>query len=228
MSENQELEQEVVFEDPIEETQEGESEQPVVEATEQQEDVPAKRETGSQREKRKRLQAERELAALRSEVESLKRGGMQAQPTAPQLADFNSVEEYLEHEFSRREAARKQRELEQEWAKREAEARSKIEDFEDAFDDFVQARPSQDIVAAVMESPVGPEMAAYLGNHPEELNRIKSLSPRRQVLELGKIEDRLTRPAEKPKQTKAPAPISPVRPAGSVASRPIPNRSELY
>ena len=195
--------------------------------TESQSEEQHKRETGSQREKRKRLQAERELANLRAEVESLKRGSQPVQPTAPQLADYNSVEEYLDAEFQRREARKQQAEMEREWQKKEAEARAKIEDFEDAFDDFVSGRPTQEIVATVMESPIGPELAAFLGNNPEELRRIKALSPRRQIAELGKIEDKLTKPASKPKTTAAPPPIAPVRPASSKPTRSV-GKMELY
>jgi len=227
MDENEQIQEQEMLqeEESVEETVEQPEEESKAEG--QQEDEEHKRETGSQREKRKRLQAERELANLRAEVESLKRGAQPQTPSQPQLADFNSVEEFLNHEFERREAAKRQREMEAEWSKREAEARKEIEDFEDAFDDFVSARPSQEIVATIMESPIGPKLAAFLGNHQDELTRIKALSPRRQIAELGKIEDRLTKKPEKT-QTKAPPPIAPVRPAsGGKPTHPV-SRMEIY
>ena len=64
---------------------------------------------------------------------------------------------------------------------------------------------------AIAHSDDGPEIAYYLGKNPQEAQRIATLSPPVQLLELGKIAVRLASPtAPKPQVTAAPKPITPI------------------
>ena len=73
------------------------------------------------------------------------------------------------------------------------------------------------------ESENAGEIAYYLAKHPEESVRIAKLSPIRGLAEMGKLEERLTKPPEKPAPspperggTPPPAPITPLSGEGTV------------
>lgn len=86
--------------------------------------------------------------------------------------------------------------------------------------DFVEFAESPDVqvsipmAAAILHSENGPELQYYLGRNPQEAERIRALSPPIQLLELGKIEARITASpapaASKPAVSAAPAPIKPI------------------
>lgn len=212
--------EEVVAEEPAVETEE-KTEEPVPEETKEKKNIP-----GSQKEKARRRALEAELAQMRQEIERLKAPVEPAKSTEPTLAQYDSIEEFLEARDRAREAQKQQKELERTWSERERAAREKLDDYDDAFQDFVASRPSRDIVEAVMESPVGPQLVHYLGSNPDELEHIKSLSAKRQVVELGKLEAKLEKPKAEPKKSAAPPPINPVKPTSSALAPK--SRFELY
>lgn len=190
------------------------------------------RKSGRQREREKIQATQRELAAIREELETIKRGGKPAVdgPTGPKLEQFETVEEFLDARDRVREEQRKNQERAKAWEQKEKEVREKHPDFDEAFDGFMRNRPTRDLGAAIMDSPVGPEIARYLGLNPTELQRINSLPPLRQAAEIGKIEYRLTeQPKPSPKKSTAPPPINPVRPVGkSVVPSTVMDRYESY
>jgi hypothetical protein len=206
--------------------------------TEQTEQTPEQveeheRKSGRQREREKAQATQRELAILKEEVESLKRGGVTPKVesnTGPKLEQFETVEDFLDARDRAREEARKNQERAKAWEQKEKEVREKHADFDEAFDGFMRNRPSRDLGAAIMESPVGPEIARFLGLNPGELQRINALPPLRQAAEIGKIEYRLTeKPKPTPKTSTAPPPINPVRPVGkSVVPSTVMDRYESY
>lgn len=194
-----------------------------------------KRKTGSQREKERRKALEDKLARMEAELRAVKAGNYQAtgntsQPTpsnynpnvAPILSDFNTLEEFLEARDAHRDHQVKKQEQTKSWEKKETEAKAKYEDFDDMVEDFVSLRPPVFIVDAIMESPIGPELVYYLGSNLDEVKKLSKLSPARQAVELGKLELKLTPKEEKkvvaPK-SKAPAPISPVRPTTALPTK---------
>lgn len=196
-----------------------------VEAQEEQH----KRKTGSQREKERRKALEDKLERVESELRAMKAGSStdyQA-PSAsqqsynpnrePQLADFNSVEEWANARDQFRDQKQREYEIQKEWAKKEEVARKKYEDYDDAVEDLLSYRPSLNIVNALQESPIGPELVHYLGSNPEEVKRINALSPSRQVVELGKLEVKLAEPKKVIQKSKAPAPINTVKPVAAIA-----------
>lgn len=192
-----------------------EEEVQVTEQKEQKKNIP-----GSQREKARRMALEAELASMRAEISALKSPQQQKKGDDPSLSDFDSVEEYLDAREAAREAKKAQQQQAKEWEARESEARSSMEDYDETFQDFVSLRPSKDVVEAVIESPVGPAIAYYLGSNPDESKRISALSPKRQVIEIGKIELKIMEPERKAvapvKKTQAPPPITPVRASSGI------------
>ncbi len=63
--------------------------------------------------------------------------------------------------------------------------------------------------ALTLEDAVGADVAYYLGKKPDEALRIASLPPARQVMEIGRLAERI-QAAGRNKVTKAPPPIKPV------------------
>lgn len=67
---------------------------------------------------------------------------------------------------------------------------------------------------AILNSERGPDLAYYLGKNPDEAARIAALDPTRAVLELGRLEAKLSAPAQTPRLQPKPDPI---RPLGSTS-----------
>lgn len=75
---------------------------------------------------------------------------------------------------------------------------------------------------SIEESDQGPEILDHLRKHPEDARRIAGLNERQAVKELGRLEERLASKAtQKPKQTPAPPPITPIQ-----TSSPVPQIDE--
>lgn len=101
-------------------------------------------------------------------------------------------------------------ELAKNWTQREAAFQKATKDYEDVVTPFAEEELQDfDMQArrAIVESEKGPETLYYLATHADEAARIAKLSPLRQVAELGKLEDRLTKVV---KASNAPPPIKPV------------------
>lgn len=90
---------------------------------------------------------------------------------------------------------------------RETMAREKFADY-----DSVTRNPSVPITPSMLEiikdSDVGPDLAYHLGRNVTEAARIAALPEKRQAVELGKLEAKLSAPKALPKQP--PAPVQPV------------------
>ena len=111
--------------------------------------------------------------------------------------------------IERREQARIQAELLEQYHEREEEARAKYDDFEQVA--YNPKLPITDVMAQTIQaSDIGPEMAYYLGSNPKEAERISRLSPFLQAKEIGKIEAKLSDNPPVKKTSNAPAPIAPV------------------
>jgi hypothetical protein len=111
--------------------------------------------------------------------------------------------------LEKREQARIQAELLEQFHEKEEEARAKYDDFEQVA--YNPKLPITDVMAQTIQaSEIGPEMAYYLGLNPKEAERISKLSPILQAKEIGKIEAKLSDNPPVKKTSNAPAPIAPV------------------
>lgn len=156
------------------------------------------------------------------------------QPNAKPTPDqFKTTEEYVEavadwkaeqkisekltawerQQIERQQQSARQRTVD-EFRQREDAARDKYEDF-----DSVAYNPELPITQAMAEtiqqSETGCDLAYYLGKNPQEAARIAQLSPFLQAKELGKLEAKIASIPAPKKPSGAPAPINPVKPAGS-------------
>ena len=170
--------------------------------------------------------AERQIAELQSQLQKVQPPAQEPAP-APKQEDFASFEEFTvaSAQHVAREAARQEmqgltqrvekdmqqvqaQQLDAEWSKRESKASEKYDDyFEVVRDEDLQV--SQTMADAIMQMDDGTDVAYHLGTHPDESARIAQLQPMAQVIELGRIAAKLSRP--KPKSTTAPNPPKTVK-----------------
>lgn len=165
--------------------------------------------------------AERRVQELEGKlVESIK----PPEPTSPlKEADFENYEDFLvakatqqaeanvtariAEEQKRRQADQqrtRQADMADNFQARAEDARERHDDFDDvAFDPTTPV--TEHMMATILESENGPEIAYHLGSNHQEARRISSLSPLGQARELGKIEATLTLEAPT-KLTTAPDP----------------------
>lgn len=157
----------------------------------------------------------------------------------PVVADFETYEEYLdardEWTYKQRRAA-EQQEVEQQrqtqlqaaqqadlqqkaasWSERMTAFAAVSPAFTEKAIPFLQhVNPGTPLGDVLLESPVGPQMALHLVEHPEILERLNRLSPITVLRELGKLEAKLEGALEAPAAppapvvTKAPAPVRPI------------------
>ncbi len=196
------------------------------------EEFARERDQAADRERVRADAAERELQRLRGgKSDGPKAGeGDSVDPEEPKQADFKTVGEYsralIKYEAKKAaEAGRRQHTQRQQ----QEQANALTSAFAQRQDEFRKANPDYDkIVGAadiettpammqyLIESEVGPALTLHLANNPEEISRLRKLSPSRQMAELGKLEIKLEKPAAPAKAdagpskeiSKAPAPIA--------------------
>lgn len=97
------------------------------------------------------------------------------------------------------------------WSKGEEAFKKEAKDYDEVVAEFVESDLSDlDLSArrAILESDLGQRVLYHLAKNPDEAERIAKLSPTRQVIEIGKLEDKVV---PQKKQTSAPAPVSQVK-----------------
>lgn len=116
------------------------------------------------------------------------------------------------------EAAERQKTADS-WNKRIAAATADMPDFEEvlASSDVPMTPPMQQ---AIMESDIGPKLAYYLANNPDEAEKIAGMSPIGAIRTLGRIEERLATAKPEVKTTDAPPPLKPVGSKAAVTKDP--------
>ena len=151
---------------------------------------------------------------------------------APKREAFNSYEEFLradaayvatkaaekaaqramessERERGESAAQAEHRKTLEDWQRHTEAARDEIENFDEIMEEGQDAPCTPAMRVALLESgPIGPHIAVYLAQHPEEAERIAKLKPSRQAAEIVALEGKVKRPAKAPSKT--PAPINPV------------------
>lgn len=194
-----------------------------------------------------------ELAELREQMQTA-----QAQPAPKELdpkpmrSQFVSDDDYAEaltdwkvdqklqerqQEEQQARANAAQEALAQNWEKRLRMAKEDLKDFDDVVGKSEIDLPNH-IYVAVVESDLGPELAYYLAQNPDEAKLLKGMSPTSALRTLGKLEDRLAdakKPAPEtkkdepkgstqqnvaPEKSKAPPPIDPLKDATGSVEKP--------
>lgn len=203
------------------------------------------------------LAAERRAEQLQKQLEAAQKSGpapVSEAPQEPKPADFATVAEYtdalvsyrvdqrLRDEQTKREreaAEREQEARQREFGKRLNDAKAKHDDFEEVLTSIKGTeleRVHSDVTEYITESEQGPELLYHLAKNPDVLDRLRKLSPRRFIAELGKLEAKWEQPPAKEQTptlsevatttarpvSKAPAPIAPLDTAGvaPVAKKP--------
>lgn len=178
-----------------------------------------------------------ELKARLAELEARYGGG--ASSPAPQKAEqeqgppkldaYNSYEEWVEAtadyraekrftELQRQSEERAAQESERKAAEsRRAAYEKAVASIEDRYPDYhdvtAEMPTTRQMAEFILEHDKGPDIAYYLGKHPDEAMRIANLSPVKQGFELAKLEAKLVTPGSQARTaTSAPEPINPVRP----------------
>lgn len=115
------------------------------------------------------------------------------------------------------EAKTRQEAVAKSWGERLAKAREELPDFDTKLQGSA-VRVSDAIRDEILQSEVGPKILYYLADHAEEA---KALT----VRGVGRLEERLSKPPEKPKVevSKAPEPIKPLSGAGPAPQTRDPN-----
>jgi hypothetical protein len=90
------------------------------------------------------------------------------------------------------------------------------------YPDFLNvAYVPQNFVDVFIGSETGADVAYYLGKNPAEIQRLAGLPPNMALVELGRIESKLTAPPPKT-PTKAPPPVNPVGSSATAGAEPDP------
>jgi hypothetical protein len=205
------------------------------------------------------MAAERRAEQLQQQLEAAQKSGpapaKSGTPKEPKPDDFATVAEYTDALVSYRvdqrlrdDQTKREREAEEsaklerqrEYGKRLATAREKHEDFDDTLKSISGTeleRVPSDVIEYMQESEQGAELLYHLAKNPDVLDRLRKLSPRRFIAELGKLEAKWEVPAPAKEETptlsevalptarpvsKAPAPIAPIDSSGiaPVAKKP--------
>ncbi|MGH6737585.1 MAG: hypothetical protein ACREDY_00875 [Bradyrhizobium sp.] len=113
--------------------------------------------------------------------------------------------------------------LQRDWTEKRSKALEAHPDYEEVAEraDLPITMP---MVHAIVASDVGPEIAYYLGSHPEEAARIAALSnnPVRTVYEIGKIAAQVSN-VTVAQPSKLPTPITPIVPNAAAAAQRTPD-----
>lgn len=196
----------------------------------------------------KRVMAERRMADLEAEVARFKAATQPPEakaPVEPKAEDFANVQDYvlaltdfkveqkLEKKRADDAAAAQQRQID---AQNEL-MRARVEQAKAEIPDYVEVIQNADerliipghVAGALIESELGPQLGYYLckPENEAEAKKLFAMTPAKALLELGKIEVKLAKVADKsadpppkpPETTRAPAPIAAVSKDGG---NPIP------
>jgi hypothetical protein len=190
---------------------------------------------------REKYQSRGEVEALRKEIESLRSQQTQRQETkatgAPRLEDFSNLDDYVaakaEHVADQKlakafeERDSKQRESSQQnteaqraaaWEKSMIAAAKEIPDIAEVIES-ADAPLTRAMAEAIMESEMGPRVAYYLAQNPEEAERLAGLNPVSVARAIGRIEAKLESEAAT-KKSSAPKPAEPVSSRGAATKDP--------
>jgi hypothetical protein len=140
----------------------------------------------------------------------------------PKFEDYNDLEAYteavtdwkLEHKLAQRDQNTKQRSAIDTYQGRVTEFVKQTPDFQEVLADADDVQLAPEVMHAIVDSEVGPQIAYYLAKNVSEVDRINKLPQGKRLIEFGKLEAKLSAPAQAKAQpkvvSKAPAPINTV------------------
>ena len=105
------------------------------------------------------------------------------------------------------------------WQERRAKALEEMSDFAEVAEG-AHWNPSPPMIQALLNADNGPQVAYYLGKHPDRADEICKLNPVAQVLEMGKLAAELAR-SKPTAASKAPPPIKPLASKAAATERTI-------
>lgn len=108
-------------------------------------------------------------------------------------------------EFRKEQEQLTQRQRTESWRKRESDFAAKTPDYEDKA--YYAPIPDK-AVEIIRDCENGPEIAYYLGEHPEEARALDGMSETAMARAIGRIESKLAAPAVSPAPAPAPKPVS--------------------
>ena len=206
------------------------------EITKQREE--ARAEAKREREAREALEAR--IKALEQPKPTVAEEDQEPQPSqfqdafeyAKALAEYTAdkrIAEMKKQEAEERAAQERQKVIET-WANKVQQAKANLPDFDEvvASSDVVV---NDDVRDAILESDVGPQILYHLAENDELAKKISGLSPKAALREIGKLEERFSRPVveEKPVvKSRAPAPINPIRGGTAAVDVPINSDGEFH
>ena len=194
--------------------------------------------------KREREKAERkssrEIQALRDEFEALKAPKKETPQGKPTLDQFESYDDFTEaltdwkldqretvrEQKAKEESSNKQRnDIQKSYAEKSDKFRESTPDYDDVIAEIADVELTEATAVSVLESDLAAQLTYYFGKNPDELDRINSLSPLATAREIGKLEASLSSPPKTvPKQSTAPAPITPL---GASKSTVVPDVTKM-
>lgn len=171
--------------------------------------------------------AEEELARLRAERGEKPANQQEKKPSGdgkPKLDDFDTYEDYIEaladhiadKKINASKAQTEKEKQEVEFVKRFNAGKKAYKDWDDVVTDDVQI--STAMQSAIKESDIPADILYYLGENPDEAERILELPAGKQALAIGKIEAKLEKSDSNKsggdkdgnrQQSRAPDPIKP-------------------
>ena len=197
----------------------------------------------------KRVMAERRIGELEAEVERFKTVSKPAEEakaqTEPKPEDFQNSQEYIAAavkfgvnvELAKRQAQEAEASQQRQIDAQNELMRARVEKAKTEIPDYVEVIQNADerliipghVAGALIESELGPQLGYYLckPENEAEAKKLFALTPAKALLELGKIEVKLAKVADKsadpppkpPETTRAPAPIAAISKDGG---NPIP------
>lgn len=192
-------------------------------------------------EREERLKLYETLLRNQTQAEAQEHAAADVAPVKPARADYPDEDDYdaamlqyseqrAQHiarqeiretiERERQEAER--RAIEQAQQQERERHHKRVEAAVEKYPDFHEVAENPDVKVsmvmahAILQSDAGPDIQYFLGANPAEATRIMRLSPPMQLVELGKIEAKLSAPppalaTPKPRISNAPPPIRPLK-----------------
>lgn len=191
-----------------------------------------------------RQAAEKQASDLKAEIAQLKAKVDDGE--GPKRDDFKSdgewwdakiqwrVDQGVSKGIAERETKREQERVEVERRTRIAKFAEGVDDYDETVESLKGVPQHQAVIDYMSDADLGPALIYYFGSHPDEYQKLASMKPVFAVAEVGKVETRLERKAEKVEKTvkadealdtlkapisRAPAPITTLHETASVVTK---------